>query len=190
MKRSRYAIGGLIVAVLLPAGFLLCEFLKLRKQIAYGFDFGSALDAIVLIAIGALVEYAYSKTSSDRQADTELLLSIVAEARTALADLERVAQACQEGKVLNSKQQYAITCAERQLSNAVHSVEKGLQHCDITLISMEFQSLKDARLELKDSLTDRPFPGPYDYGSLARVYTAFKRIRDELTRLAFAINRR
>jgi hypothetical protein len=185
MKRFLIAIGGLVVI-----GGVGVWIYRVRSGISYSFDFGSLVDAIVLLVIGVLIEYAYLKQSSDKRADTDLLLGLVAEAKTAFADLVDKAVACEGGKVLNASQQLSLTCAERELSNSVHSVEEGLRHCSITLEDIQFGRVKEARIELKDSLTDTPFPGPYDNSSRVRIRAAMKVMRDELTRLAFAINHR
>jgi hypothetical protein len=177
----------LIVVGLLGLFFLFC---KVKSTIQYGFDFGSALDAIVFLAVGGLLEYAFSKSYSDKRADTELLLNIVGEARAALVALEKVARDCEGGNALTTKQRNTLLGAERDLSNAVHSIEVGFRHCNIKIAALAFDKVKDARMELNDSLTDSPFPGPYDYACIARIRTATKEMRDELTRTAFAINHR
>jgi hypothetical protein len=189
MKRIAMWIA-IALAISAVALVIVKAFLAVKSQVSYTFDFGSVLDAFALLVIGALIEYAYSKRSSDKRADTELLLGLVAEARAALAEVEKKAQVCENERALTPEEQFALTCAERELSNAVHSLEVGLRHCDVTPHALKFDSLKDARLELKDSLTDTPFPGPYDHGSRGRIRSASKTMRDELTRMAFAVNHR
>jgi hypothetical protein len=181
-----------IVIVLIVGGLLGLVFLfsRVKSSIQYGFDFGSALDAIVFLAVGGLIEYAFSKRYSDKRADTDLLLGIVGEAKAALVALEKVALNYETGRTLTSKQQVALICASRDLSNTVHSIEIGLRHCKIRLDALEFDKVKYARLELNESLTDSPFPGPYDHSCIARIRTATKAMRDELTRMAFAVNHR
>jgi hypothetical protein len=140
--------------------------------------------------VGALVEYAYLKQSSDKRADTDLLLVVVGEAKVAFGKLEEQEQFCESGKPLTSAQQFSLTRAERELSNAVHSIEMALGHCRTDLQKLGFDRLKIARAELKECLTDTPYPGPYDRASLVAIRTAFKKMRDELTRIAFAVNQR
>jgi hypothetical protein len=62
-----------------------------------------------------------------------------------------------------------------------------LQHCNISSKDCDASRLKDCRAELKDSLTDDPFPGPYPAPSQNRVSNAFRDMRDELTKLSFGI---
>ncbi len=181
-----------IVIVLIAAGLLglVLLFCTVKSKIQYSFDFGSAADAIVFLAVGGLIEYAFSKRYSDKRADTDLLLGIVGEAKAALVALEKVALNYETGRTLTSKQQVDLICASRDLSNTVRSIEVGLRHCKIQLEALDFDKVKDARVELNESLTDSPFPGPYDYGCIVRIRTATKEMRDELTRMAFAVNHR
>lgn len=178
-------IGGLAVLIGI-------EFWKLEShsKISYSLDFGSVLDAFVLLVVFILIDYAYSKQSSKKRADTDLLLSIVAEARIELRKVEEKSQSCEQSKPLSPKEQFALTLAERDLSNAVHSIEEALRHCSIDMSKLRFESVKDARVEIKEALTDTPYPGPYDSGSLGRIRTSLKTMRDELTRITFAINHR
>jgi len=44
---------------------------------------------------------------------------------------------------LTTEEQIALTCAERDLSNAVHSIETGLRHCTVSLDKIKFERLKD-----------------------------------------------
>jgi hypothetical protein len=183
------AIAILVCVILAITGLAIFAFYK-TPIIDYGFDFGSVVDAIALLIVGGLIEYAYSKQSSAKQADTDLLLDIVGEAKAALNGLVKTAEVCEIVRRLTTAEQIALTCAERDLSNAVHSIETGLRHCSVSLDKIKFESLKDARIQLKDSLTDSPFPGPYGQAERIRIRTAIRAMRDELTRVAFAINRR
>lgn len=161
-----------------------------RSKLSYSLDFGSVIDAGVLVILFLFVDYVYSQQSSDRRADTDLLLGLAAEARTAFQALEQQSQACNSAKRLTAPQMISLTKAERDFSNAIHSIEEGCRHCKIERHKVGFESLKDARVSLKDALTDTPFPGPYDSSALARINAASKAVRDELTRIAFAINHR
>jgi hypothetical protein len=181
----------IIVAVIASISAGVCyEFYQVKSQISYTFDFGSVIDAIALLLVVALVEYAYLKRSSEKRADTDLLLAVVADAKGAFNKLEEKAQCCENGRRLTHPEQVSLNCAERELSNTVLSIEKALGHCNVALDKLDFGRLKDARVALKDSLTDTPYPGPYAGASLVRVRVALMAMRDELTRMAFAINRR
>lgn len=187
MNRVGIALCVLVVACTAGAAI---AFYKVRCQVTYSLDFGSVLDALVLIFIGVLIEYAYSKQSSDKRADTELLLGIVEEAKIAFRKLVDKSELCETGKQLTKGQQIDLSSAERELSNAVHAIEEALRLCKVTPHKINFEQLKAARSELKDSLTDSPFPGPYDQASRIRIRGAKKTMRVELTRIAFAINHR
>lgn len=188
MKKALPFIGvGFVVLSIVVAGL---AFYRLRCQVTYSLDFGSVIDAIVLLLVGVLVEYVYSQQSSAKQADTELLLKLVDDSKKAFTVLTAEAENCESGKPLTKAQQTSLSLAEKELSNAIHSLEEGLGHCKISLDSVKFQALKEARRDLKDSLTDSPFPGPYDQASRIHIRNMIKKVRDELTRMAFAINHR
>jgi hypothetical protein len=153
-------------------------------------DIGNVLNAIAVLVVGLLINYLYTHRASSKKADTDLLLDVIRDCKTALGSVLTAGRACDSKKKLTLEQQRELTSAERELSNAVHSVELALCCCSIKLDTLNFQKLKDARAELKDSLTDSPFPGPYDNASLARMQSASKSFRDELTRVAFSVNHR
>lgn len=177
-------------AVVLALAAVLYWFFRVHSTVSYSVDFGSLADAIVFLAVGALIEYAYSKSSSDKQADTNLLLELVSEARMALRELGSKSENCSTRKPLSPAERNELFYSERELSNAVHSIEEALSYCKQDLTVLKFESLKRAREELKDALTDSPFPGPYDTVSISRIRALLKKMRDELTRTAFAINHR
>lgn len=179
-----------LVVIVLGLGWAGVEFYQHRCQVTYSIDLGSIIDAAVFLGVGAFIEFAYQKRSSDKRADTELLLSIVAEVKTALLTLGREAISCETQKPLTLAQQRSLTTAERDVSLGVYSLEDALQHAGMKTETIQFEKLKDARGELKDSLTDTPYPGPYDISSLLRIRAAQKNMRNELTRIAFAINHR
>jgi hypothetical protein len=108
------------------------EFHKLTGQISYALDFGSIIDAIALLLVGAFIEYLHLEKCSGERADTDLLLGIVGEAKSAFTKLSEEAQCCETGKALTVGQRLSLMSAERELSNSVHSVEEGLGHCRIT----------------------------------------------------------
>lgn len=180
----------IFIVIAFCAGGAVFEFCKLKSQISYTLDFGSIFDAFVLLLVGALIEYVYLRQSSDKRADTDLLLVVVGDAKAAFCKVEQQEQSCEGNKILTAEERLSLTCAERDLSNAVRSIEVALGHCKVDLQKLRFDKLKDARSELKDSLTDTPFPGPYDPASLVRIRGALRTMRDELTRMAFAINHR
>ena len=190
MKRFGWVlayIGG--VALLLWLGFDFWN-LKSHARISYSLDFGSLLDALVLLAVFVLIDYAYLKQSSEKRADTELLLAIVAEARSALHEVEQKSEYYGPSRTLGQKEKLVVTCSQRNFSNAVRSIEHALRHCSIDLSRLKFEEVKDARVEVNESFTDTPYPGPYDPASIGRINRSLTAMRDELTRLTFAINHR
>jgi hypothetical protein len=189
MRRPWVAFGILgLFAVLSATWFLYLR--HLGTEINYGFDFGSVADATALAFVAIFVDYLYSKHSSDHRADTELLLESVKDAKEAFRTLIKESHNCESGKPLSKPQRITLIDADRELSNAVHSLEFALAQCSADLSKLKFAGLKDARSEIKDSLTDTPYPGPYDANSLSRIRLAQTNMRDQLTRIAFAINRR
>lgn len=185
---NRFWIGLTVVTVfaILMGRF----FWKVKAEVQYGFDFGSIVDAIALLLVALIVEYAFSKHSADRSADTTTLLDIVEEARVALSNLAKSAETYQVGKSLTKVQMGTVTAGGREFSNSIHSIEVALRHCSIKPEDMKFYDLKEATFELNESLTNTPYPGPYDGGSVARIQKAFRVVRDDLTRIAIAINHR
>lgn len=189
MRRPWVAFGILALFAILTIIWFL--YLKCTgTEINYGFDFGSVVDAIALAFVAILVDYLYSKRSSDHRADTDLLLECVKDAKEAFRNVVKESHSCESGKQLSKPQRTTLINADRELSNAVHSLEFALSQCSADLNALEFSKLKDARSEIKDSLTDTPYPGPYDATSLSRIRLAQTNMRDQLTRMAFAINRR
>lgn len=185
----RWAVGGLIFLIGVGVGLVAAALRAVRFSPTI--DVGNVLNAVAVVAIGILIGYIYEKQSSSRRADTELLLDLVRDASRSFRVLERTSsQLCKSDRKLTEDQQADLVSAERDLSNAIHSIESALVHCGVTLHELDFDKLKDARVTLKDSLTDSPFPGPYDDGSQRGIRASFKTMRDELTRIAFAINRR
>lgn len=174
---------GVCVGLILPAFWPI----RLSPTI----DAGTILNAIAVVVIGVLVGYLYADQSSSKRADTELLLDLVRDANRSFRELESISsQRCKRDSKLTEEEQGDLISTERGLSNAVHSIESALGHCGSKLHELDFDKLKDARVTLKETLTDSPFPGPYDEGSQRIIRMAFKVMRDELTRIAFAINRR
>jgi hypothetical protein len=187
MKWVVVGLAALLGAIAIAIAVAFCH---VKSQITYGLDFGSLIDAFALLLIGFFLEFAYLKRSSEKRADTDLLLGIVDDAKSAFRMLTEKAQPYSKGATLNELQKAELLSAEREFSNAVHSIEQALKHCGVDLHRLSFDKLKDARAALKDDLTDTPFPGPYDAASIAQITRSLKATRDELTRMAFAINRR
>jgi|SRR5579885_256680 len=182
----------LAAAALMGGGILVVTvviFCMHWEEVSYSLDFGSVLDAVVLLFVGAFVEYAYSRRSAERRADTDLLLEVVRDARNALSTLTRATHACGSER-LTSAEMKSLTLADRELSNAIRSIEEGLKHCDIDMGTVNFSQLKSVWADLKSVVTDSPYPGPYDAASLGRIRRSLNAVRDELTRIAFTINRR
>lgn len=184
----RWLFGGLLLAIGVLAGWFLSAAtgLRLSDQV----DVGATLNAIATLLVAFLIGYLYTEEASSKRADTDLLLESVREARAAVVALQQAAFPCHRGKKLTLLEQTALTVAERDLSNAIHSLEYAIDCSKVRSNSLEIYKLKDARAALKDSLTDTPFPGPYDGSARSRINSAFKLVRDELTRITFAISRR
>ena len=172
------------------AALVVAWFYRVKCQISYGLDFGSLFDAIALVLVAIIFEYAYSRQSSDKRADTDLLLETVKEAKAAVVGLSVQAKHCEGAKALTPQQRVDLQYAEKEVQISVHSIDIALTHCKANREKLEFDKLKLAMWELKESLTDTPYPGPYDGPSRVRIQKSFKALRDELTRIAFAINRR
>lgn len=185
---KRFLEGGLIFAIGLLVGWLVpfVTGLRFSKDV----DVGNFLNALATLIVAFVIGYLYASQVSSKRADTDLVLDTLRETKAAVLALQQAAIPCHAGKKLSIPQQTALTQAEREVSNAVHSVEHALRCCRVKVHRLEFEKLKDARSFLKDSLTDTPFPGPYDNASRTRIQCAFKSIRDELVRLSFAISRR
>lgn len=186
MKRIWFPIIILAVVALIVSVW----FYRVFCQVSYGLDFGSLFDAIALVFVAIIFEYAYSRQSSEKRADTDLLLETVKDVKTAIGELNLNAKPCNNSKALTAQQMEELKSAEREVEITVHSVECALDSCKASRDDLQFGKLMDAMYELKEALTDSPYPGPYDGPSRLRIQKAFKAFRDELTRIAFAINHR
>jgi len=184
----RWLIGGLLLVIGALAGWLLPVVTGL--QLGHTVEVGSLFHALATLVVALLIGYLYSEHSSSKRADTGLLLESLREAKAAFAALQQAALPCHRTKKLTQQEQTALTVAERELSNAIHSVEYAGSCCKIRPHLIDVDKLKDARAVLKDSLTDTPFPGPYDASARSRINSSFKSVRDELTGIAFAVSRR
>lgn len=184
----KWLYGGLLLVIGALVGWLLPAVTGLR----FGdkIDVGNFINALATLLVAFLIGYLYTERASSKRADTELLLESVHEAKAAVVALKEAAFPCHRGKKLTLLEQTALSVAERELSNAIHSFEQAISYCKIRPHLMGIEKLKDARVALKDSLTDTPFPGPYDSSARSRISSSFKSVHDELTRIAFAISRR
>lgn len=152
---------------------------------------GHLVTAAATLVVALLIGYIYTDQSSKKRTDTELLLTCLREAKVAFSALEQASVACRGNEKLEETESIALIRTERAFSNSVQSLEQALCYCPVKLDAVEFQKLKDARVALKDSLTDSPpFPGPYDSSSRSMIASCRKLVNDELTRMAFAINHR
>jgi hypothetical protein len=153
-------------------------------------DLGAAANVVAILLLGISIDFVYHSHASSRQSDTDLLLDSVKDVKAAFITLKMTSASCKTGKKLVADQRAALVSAERELSNAVHSLERSLGYCNIESSRLKFDELKTAREELKNSLTDTPFPGPYDAGSLKTIQDAFRVLWDQVNRIAFAISHR
>jgi len=149
-------------------------------------DLGSILDAFAIILVGVLIDYVYYSLASFRKSDSELLLSLVEEAKRTLSILKAASQAC-GSKKLTKQEESQLVIAARELSNAIHSIQRGLEECAIRPGKLKFDEVKEIREILNDSLTGGPFPGPYTAADRRNIQIALRDMGDRLTRLGFAI---
>jgi hypothetical protein len=161
-------------------------------------DIGAVLEAaagiigaLATLLVAYLIGYLYSASATKKKADGDLLLRVLDDVRTALLSLQECTIPCHCGSKLTTAQRSKIVMTERELSQAVYSFSEAIGYCGATAdATLSLQQLKDARVELKDSLTDSPFPGPYNEHARQRISKAFRLFRDEMNRLSFAIIRR
>jgi hypothetical protein len=109
------------------------------------------------------------------------------EVKTAMGVVHDASLPCMSGKKLTLAERARLIQAERDLSNSVHSFAGAIQYCETFVKPFDVTRLKRLRSQLKDRLTDDPFPGPYDAVAQNRATVAFRNMRDELTRLSFGI---
>jgi hypothetical protein len=148
---------------------------------------GSAATLLVALIFG----YFYSERVSQRSVDTELLRDIVKDAKAGLETLQAVAmETYLPAATLDKAESAKIFRHYRELSNTILLIEQAIGHCGYKAVDFQFSELKEERSKLYESLTKSPYPGPYDDAALTRIDTSFKDFREELTRIAFAINRR
>ena len=166
-------------------------------QISKNLDLASFISACATLLSGGatlvvvwIINYVYIARSSSYKADSDLLLESMAEVKASMGVLRDASRPCFTGKKLTLIEKSTLLSVERDLSNAVYSFARALDYVGIPVAVCDVSKLKDCRAELKDSLTDDPFPGPYSGPAQNRVSKAFRDMRDEMTRLSFRIIRR
>lgn len=188
---------GLIAAVCVLVGLLVGWLLPSIQAFRFGpqVDPGAVVGAVAtLIGAGAtfivayLISYLYTDRASSKKADTDLLLEILREIKVSAHALQESSVPYHMNRQLTSTESRTVLSAERELSNAVFSFASAIIYCPECRV--DAAALRNARGKLKDSLTDSPFPGPFDAASRNRIAVAFRDMRDELNRLSFAIIRR
>jgi hypothetical protein len=177
----------LLLAIGVISGFLGAHYssLRLRETV----EPGQLISAIVTLLVVLVLNQIYNRQASTRGVERQLLLEHVGDIRSTLQETYHafLASPAAAGNLKDAAAK--ISQAERQFSNAVHSLEVALQYCNVCP-GVEFESLKESRFTLKELLTDDPFPlGRYDTARASQIQGAFKMLRDQLTRLLFAINR-
>jgi len=182
----------LIWALLVATGILIGWLAQAAQVITVSssVDAGNVLEAVATLVVAILIGYLYTEHASSKKADTDTLQDCVRDIKRAFRRVEEAARACEGGHRLSDSERSALTLADRELSNTIHSLEEGLKLCRVKLHAVEIGKLKDARTELKERLTDSPFPGPYDPASCAGILSALRGVRDELMRISIAINHR
>jgi hypothetical protein len=170
-------------------GFIVGVFVLAWPSIEFSpaLDLGQVLDALAIVLVAVFIDYAYYNLASSKKSDTELLLNLVDQAKQAFCDLRTTSRVCNTGKKLSKQELSQLLIAARELSNAVHSIQLGLDECKISTEKMDFDKVKEARESLDGSLTGGPFPGPYDDVSLSAIQITMRDMGDRLTRLGFAI---
>ena len=150
-------------------------------------DLGAVLNALAIVLVAVLIDYGYYNLASFKKSDSELLLSLVDQAKQAFSELKATSRLCSTGKKLSKQELSQLLAAARELSNAVRSIQLGLDECKISPEKMDFDKVKEARESLHNSLTGGPFPGPYNDVSLSAIQIAMRDMGDRLTLLGFAI---
>jgi hypothetical protein len=145
------------------------------------------LSAGATLLVVYIINYLYIVQSSTAKGDSELLLEVLRDVRRSASSLRELSIPCYSGKKLTNQEQQKLLIAQRELANSVHSFVDALGHCGIKAASLSTSKLSEFRSELKDSLTDSPYPGPYDQAAQNRIHMAFKQFQDELTRLFFSV---
>jgi hypothetical protein len=182
-----------VAATTLLAGWLI--FSLTGFQFTPKVDPGAVLGAIATLfstvtslAIVYHINYLYATQLSSKRAETDVLLEGIRDIKASLSDVRNAAQVCQNNRKLTKAEQGALVGAERELSNSVRSLDKAFSICSTPGFTLE--KLKEARTELKDALTDSPFPGPFDPVSRGRIANTFRAFRDELTEVTIRVVRR
>jgi type II secretory pathway pseudopilin PulG len=184
-----WVFAGLFGVIGFVIGWIAPAFIHVR--FAPQIDIGNVLNFLGVLFVAVLINLLYADRASRKQKRTDLLLEQIKEVKSAFATLHCTAQSCNPAEALNREQQTGVTTAERELSNAVHSLELAFRECGENRDRVPTcEKLKDARSSLKDSITDSPYPGPYNSSDLTRISSAMKTFRDEVTRITFAVIQR
>ena len=182
------------------AAFCLCSFLGVLLGLLVGYarvlkldpniNAGHIINAVATICVGLILNQIYNRRASTRNIERQLLLAQIGEASAALTEPYDVFfNAQSEGSSLKRYQNRLSRAERRRLSNSVHSIEVALSACEVDA-GKAFDSVKEARFRLKEALTDDPFPaGSFTGADASKIQGAFAAMRDETTRLAFAVNK-
>jgi hypothetical protein len=156
-------------------------------------DPANLFNGVAILLVGFLIDYQYRRHQAAKRADTDLLLKDAHNAQDALRALRRAFEACTVctgDRKLTEGEQTNLVSTNRQVSNAVKSLETGLNHCKVTLEDLGFEKLKEACNDLTEIVTYDPYPGPYEQRNLSKIERAFNAFEDELTAMPYKISRR
>jgi hypothetical protein len=161
-----------------------------HQQVEYRVDAANLLNCAVTLVVALAIGYVYSERASTRKGDNDLVLDSVREAKAALHHLHDASRNILPGNKLSDDEAAKLIRATRELSNALLSLEFTLTECKIPLEAMTFSKLKESKAALKDSLTDSPYPGPFEQANCNEIENRFNTMRNELIRVGIAINHR
>lgn len=184
---NRWLTVALLLAIGFISGFVAAHYssLKLRETM----EPGQLVGAIVTLSVVLVLNEVYNRHTSTKTVERQLLIDHVSDIRNTLMETYHAFLACPTSSAIPKETSAKISQSERQFSNAVHSLEVALGYCGVCP-GKEFDSLKEARFALKELLTDDPFPnGPFDSAKASQILGSFKTVRDQSTRLLFAINK-
>jgi hypothetical protein len=154
-------------------------------------DAGGVLGVITTLTVATFLHHIYNRSFSRSRAQTDMLVEYARDVKSALDQVYESFLPCESGKKIPKEIAARIRLEERALSNSLHSLESALTHCELKDVPKKLFVLKDSRINLKEALTNSPFPDvPFDAGRVSTILGAFKAFRDELTRVTFDLNRR
>lgn len=152
-------------------------------------DVANLLNVGVTLFIAVTLTQFYARQHSTKQVEKGLLLDHANDIHDSINETYKVFGEYQAGKKITRQFADKITDSERKLSNAVHSFEVAMRCCKIDGTRVGFWAVRDSRFDLKESLTDSPFPvGPFDSARVSTILADFKALREHLTELRFKIN--